>query len=649
MIENRESLIHQHFTEAGNMLKKLSFALLVTILFTSFISGVMMAQKRSLNRDEIAGKYKWDLNDIYANWQEWETGLADLQKKMDKIVALKGTLGQSPENLADALKLQDDMSMLAYRVYRYPQFTRDTDARNQVISAKLQQVQILFAKFGTATSWINPEILEIPWEKMQKWLDETKELDPYRFGLEDLYRQQSHVLEEDKEKLLSFYSRFNGTPRSIYSELSTSDIQFPKVKLSTGEELQMTSGNYSLTLATNPNQDDRKLAFETHYEVYDENKNTYAAIYNAICQRDWAAAQARNYKSTLEAALDGDNIPLEVYTNLVSTVKANSEPLQRYAKLRKKVLGLEEYHTYDGSINLTDFNKTYPYEQAMKWVLTSVKPLGKEYNEKFKKTLDGGWIDVFENTGKRPGAYSADVYGVHPYMLLNYNETLDYVFTLGHEMGHTMHSLLSSENQPFATHSYTIFVAEVASTFNERLLLDYLLEKTKDPKERIALLQQAIRGISGTFYFQTLLADFELQVHELVEQGQPITAQTLNKIMEGLFDAYYADSVMDDDLLNVVWARISHFYNAPYYVYQYATCFASSAQIYDDVMKGPKKEREAALERYLTLLKSGGNDYPMEQLKKAGVDLSKPEPVQAVIAQFDELVGMLEKEIERLK
>lgn len=631
------------------MLKKFSFVLLVTILFTSFISGVTMAQQRSQNRDEILNEYKWDLNDIYADWQEWEKGLADLQAKMDKIVALKGTLGKGAEQLLNALKLQDDMNILAYRVYRYPQFTRDTNTRDQEVSARLQQVQILFAKFGTATSWINPEILEIPWDTMKKWLDETSELAPYRFGLEDLYRQQSHVLDEDKEKLLSFYSQFNGTPRSIYSELSTSDIQFPTVKLSTGEEMQMTSGNYSLTLATNPNQADRKLAFDTHYKVYESNQNTYAAIYNAICQRDWAAAQARNYKSTLEAALDGDNIPLEVYTNLVNTVKANTEPLQRYAKLRKKVLGLEEYHSYDGSISLTDFNKTYPYEQAKKWVMASVKPLGKEYNEKFKAALEGGWIDVFENTGKRPGAYSADVYGVHPYMLLNYNETLDYVFTLGHEMGHTMHSMFSSENQPFATHSYTIFVAEVASTFNERLLLDYWLEQTKDPKERIALLQQAIRGISGTFYFQSLLADYELQVHELVEKGQPITAQTLSKIMHDLFDAYYADSVIGDDLLDVVWARIGHFYNAPFYVYQYATCFASSAQIYDDVMKGSKKDRQAALDRYLTLLKSGGNDYPMEQLKKAGVDLSKPEPIQAVIAQFDELVAMLEKEIAKLK
>ncbi len=621
---------------------------LLLSLFMIFITGDLMAEKRSQDRASIPDKYKWNLNDIYANWDEWAKGLKDLEKKMDEIAALKGTLKTSPENFLKAAKLQDEMNMLAYRVYRYPQFTRDTDTRNQEVSAKLQQVQILFAKFSTATSWINPEILEIPWETMKQWLDETPGLAPYRFGIEDLYRQQAHVLDEDKEKLLSYFTRFRSTPTSIYTELSTSDIKFPTIKLSDGEEVEVTRGTYSKILATNYNQADRKLAFESHYKVFDEYKNTYASIYNAVCQRDWANAQARNYASCLEAALEGDNIPLEVYQNLVKTVKENTSPLQRYVKLRKKVLGLEEYHSYDGSIPLVKLDKTYPYDEAKKWVLASVKPLGKDYQKKMERALRGGWIDVFENTGKRPGAYSANVYGVHPYMLLNYNETLDNVFTLGHELGHTMHTTLANESQPFATSGYTIFVAEVASTFNERLLLDYLLERTKDPKERIALLQQAIRAITGTFYFQTLLADFEMQVHQLVEQGQPITAARLDGIMKELFDAYYGDTVSHDELLNVVWARIPHIFRSPYYVYQYATCFASSAELYNQVIKSPKKERKAARERYLGLLRAGGSDYPMNELKTAGVDLSQPEPVLAVINQFDHLVSLLEKEIEKL-
>ena len=312
------------------------------------------------------------------------------------------------------------------------------------------------------------------------------------------------------------------------------------------------------------------------------------------------------------------------------------------------MLGLQEYHSYDGSINLVDFDKEYAFETAKEWVLASVEPLGKEYREKMKNALAAGWVDVYENTGKRPGAYSADVYGVHPFMLMNYNETLDNVFTLAHELGHTLHTTLANENQPFSTHSYTIFVAEVASTFNERLLLDYLLAKTKDPKERIALLQQAIRSVTGTFFFQTLLADYELQVHRLVEQGAPITADRLSAIMGELMATYYGEAQTNDELLNVVWARIGHFYRTPFYVYQYATCFASSARIYKQVMEGPKKSRSAALNSYLELLKSGGNDYPMEQLKKAGVDLTQPETVQAVIDQLDEMVTLLESEIAKL-
>jgi len=618
---------------------------LILVLLLSVCA--LTAKPKSLNRDEIADEYKWNFNDIFSNWDEWQKSLDVLSKKMDEIAGLKGTLGKNSDDLLKVLVLSDELNLLAYKVYRYPQLISDTDTRNQEVAAKLQQVQILFARFGTATSWINPEILTIPWETMEKWLD-IKEFAPYRFGMEDLYRQQKHVLDEDMEKLLSFYSQFNSTPRSVYSELSTSDIDFPMVTLSNGDEVKMTGGNYSHTLATNRNQKDRKLAFDSHYKVYEKNKNTYAAIYNSVCQRDWAGAQSRNYKSTLEAALEGNNIPLKVYENLVNTVKANTEPLQRYIKLRKKILGLEKYHSYDGSIALTNFSKEYDYDEATKWVLESVGPLGKTYQKKMNTAISGGWLDVYENDGKRPGAYSADVYGVHPYMLLNFNETLDNVFTLAHELGHTMHTTLANENQPFSTHSYTIFVAEVASTFNERLLLDYLLEKTENPKERIALLQQAIRGITGTFFFQTLLADYELQVHKLVEQGQPVTASILDDIMKDLFTAYYGDTVEEDELLNTVWARIGHFYRAPYYVYQYATCFASSAKLYDDVINCPVFTKKKALKKYLDLLESGGSDYPMNQLKNAGVYLTQPETIIAVIDQLDGLVTQLEDEINKL-
>jgi oligoendopeptidase F len=623
------------------------YSCILLFLFSSLVVN-SFAQSQSLNRDEIDDKYKWNLTDIYPDWESWESDLKQLEAKMDEFAALKGTLSNGPEALLKAFTMDDELSMIAYKVYRYPQFTRDVDTRNQDASAKLQQVTILFSKFNTATAWLNPELLEIPWETMKTWLDKTPALAPYRFGIEDLYRQQAHVLDEEKEKLLSYYSRFGSTPSSIYQELSTSDIQFPEVEMSDGEEVTMTRGTYGKILATNRNQEDRKLAFENHYGVYKENENTYAAIYNAVCQRNWASAQARDYSSCIEAALEGNNVPVSVYENLISTVKDNSQPLQKYVALRKKVLGLENYHLYDGSISLVDVDKTYPYEEAQEWVLASVDPLGKDYKKKLSKALEGGWIDVFENTGKRPGAYSANVYGVHPYMLLNYNETLDNVFTLAHELGHTMHTTLSNENQPFATSSYTIFVAEVASTLNERLLLDYMLNQTDDPKERINLLQQAIDNIVGTFYAQVMFADFELQVHQMVEQGRPITALTLNQVFRELYKDYYGDALVFDDLYEVIWARISHFYQVPFYVYQYATCFASSAQLYSNITDGSKKEKKEALNKYITLLQSGGNDYPMEQLKQAGVDLTQKEPVLAIAQQLDNLVDQLETELEKL-
>ena len=626
-------------------MKGFSFLLITIFAFVS--SAPLYSQKVYDNRDEIPSEYKWNLNDIYKNWNEWEAGLQELKNKMDEIVSYKGKLKESPANLLKVKKLDDELEILSDKVYSYPQLTRDQDTRNQEMNAKLQKVQILLAKFNTATSWINPEMLEIPWDTMKKWLEDPA-FKPYRFGIEDLYRQQAHVLDESKETLLSYFTRFSQSPRDIYTNLSTADVDFPTITLSNGDKVQVTNGNYSRVLATNYNQEDRKNTFEAHYGVYKANENTYAAIYNAVCQKDWAEAQARNYKSCLEAQLAGNNIPVAVYENLVNTVKANTEPLKKYERLRKKVLGLKEYHSYDGSIPLTDFNKTYPYEDAKEWVLASVKPLGMDYQSKMETALKGGWIDVFENKGKTSGAYSADAYGVHPYMLLNYNETLDNVFTLGHELGHTMHTLLSDENQPFATSEYTIFVAEVASTFNEDLLLDYLLTQTKDPKERINLLQQAIRGITGTFYFQVLLADFELQAHRLVENGKPITAEVLNKIMDDLFNTYYGDTYSKDEILDRVWARIPHIYRTPFYVYQYATCYASSAKLHHDATTGSEADREAARERYLNLLKSGGSDYPMEELKKAGVDLTKPETVNAVINLLDKLVTQLEEEINKL-
>ena len=599
-----------------------------------------------MERSEIKQEYKWNLSDIYENYSAWEKDFEKVSELKKELAGFKGKFGNEGK-LLEFFQKQEEMDKISYKLYRYPQLARDLNSSDKEAVEHLQKVQFLFAEISTELSWVNSELVDNR-ENIEKWI-EKKEFDDYRFGLKNLFRLQKHILEEKESKLLSYYSSFFSAPRSIYSEVTVTDVEWPQVTLNSGEEVDVTPANYSKILSTNRNQEDRKLMFQTFYTIYEKKKNTIAAIYNSILQKGIASKKAYNYDSFLLSHLESDNIPEEIYLNLVNTAKNNTKPLQRYLKLRKKILGLEKYYNFDGSINLIEFDKEYEYDDAKEIVLNSVAPLGKDYVEKMKKAISEGWLDVFEAKGKRTGAYSAGVYGVHPYMLLNYNKTLDSVFTLAHELGHTLHTLYSDENQPFSMADYTIFVAEVASTFNERLLLDYMLENTNDPKERIALLEQEIGNIVRTFYFQALLADYEYQAHKLAEAGEPITAEVLSKIMEDLFDKYYGDIIEKDDLIYIFWARVPHFFNSPFYVYQYATCFASSAILYEKMINSSdESEKKQTLDKYIQLLSSGGNDFPMEQLKKAGVDLSKIETIEAVAKQFDLLLDKLEVEISKL-
>lgn len=608
--------------------------------------GKNKIEKKELKRDNVGQEYKWNLSDIYENYLVWEKDFGKVSELKKELAGFKGQFGNEGK-LLEFFQKQEEMDKISYKLYRYPQLARDLNSLDKEAVEHLQKVQFLFAEISTELSWVNSELVDNR-ENIEKWI-EKKEFDDYRFGLKNLFRLQKHILEEKESKLLSYYSSFFSAPRSIYSEVTVTDVEWPQVTLSSGEKVDVTPANYSKILSTNRNQEDRKLMFQTFYTIYEKKKNTIAAIYNSILQKGIASKKAYNYDSFLLSHLESDNIPEEIYLNLVNTAKNNTKPLQRYLKLRKKILGLEKYYNFDGSINLIEFDKEYEYDDAQKIVLNSVAPLGKDYVEKMKKAISEGWLDVFESKGKRTGAYSAGVYGVHPYMLLNYNKTLDSVFTLAHELGHTLHTLYSDENQPFSMADYTIFVAEVASTFNERLLLDYMLENTSDPKERIALLEQEIGNIVGTFYFQALLADYEYQTHKLAEAGEPITAEVLSKIMEDLFDKYYGDIIEKDDLIYIFWARVPHFFNSPFYVYQYATCFASSAILYEKMINSSdESKRKEMLDKYIQLLSSGGNDFPMEQLKKAGVDLSKIETIEAVAKQFDLLLDKLEVEIGKL-
>ncbi len=602
-----------------------------------------VSQTRSRRREEVPDRFKWNLIDIFPTWDAWESGYKELEAGIEQYAALKGTLAGGPDKLLNAFTLSEQLGQLAYRVWYYPSLQYDEDQRDNRVNAKRQQVQILFARLSQAESWFNPELLAIPLERVRGWMQQSEPLRVYRFAIENLYRQQEHVLNEAGEKLMSLASRLAAAPNDAYWALSTADAKFPSITLSSGEQVTVSYGQYRALLATRREQSDREAAFIALHETYKSALNTYSSLYNGVCQRDWFHARARGYKSTLEAALHGDNIPTSVVENLIETTRAGVAPLRRYHKLRRKALGVPTYQVYDFSIPLVTFEKKYEYEEVLDWIVEAVAPLGTQYQSRMREGFTGRWIDVYENEGKRSGAYSAPVYGTHPYMLLNYTDTLDDVFTLAHEMGHSMHTILSHEAQPFVYSSYTIFVAEVPSTLSEALLLEYMLKRSTDPAERIVLLQHAIDNITGTFFTQVMFADYELRVHRLAEQDRPITSEILTNAYTTLLNDYYGDAVDMTPLTGITWARIPHFFSSPYYVYQYATCFASAARLAREIMQGNTTARD----RYLDLLRSGGNDYPMEQLKKAGVDLAQPDTVRAVIEQLDDLVTRLERELAR--
>ena len=625
-------------------------ALAATLIMSSvIITTTAPAKPATRNRAEIPDQYKWDFTPIFASWDAWETAMLELAAKMDEYAALKGTLAGGPAAVLRAQLLSDEIGKGSYKTYYYAALQRDIDQRDNATNARLQRVDALFAKFGTASSWFTPELLAIPQATMENWIAATPGLAPYRFPLLNAYRLQKHVLDEKGEKLLSYSTRANAAACDVFEALSTADIKFPDVTLSDGARVTLSPGAYMHVISTNMSQADRALAWETYYKTYAANLNTYAAIYNGIMQRDWFIARARDYPTTLDAALEGNNIPAAVVETLIETARAGNAPLQRYLKLRKKLLGLETYHIYDNYVPIFQAEKTYSYEDSRRLSVESIAPLGAEYAEKYKRFAFSNRLDVYENEGKRPGAYSAGVYGAGSFVLLNHNDTLDSAFTYAHEAGHALHSVLSMENQPFATSDYTIFVAEVPSTLNERLLLDRLLQDTTDPKERFVLLQRSADAIIGTFYRQIAFADYELRAHRLVEKGEPVTAEILTGIYRQVLKDYYGDAMETDELECTTWARVPHFYHSPYYVYQYATCFASSAQIYKAITTGPESGRKAAIASYLALLKSGGDDYPVEQLRKAGVDLTRRETVQAVVDQLDELVTQLEQEAARIQ
>jgi oligoendopeptidase F len=515
------------------------------------------------SRDDIPARYRWDLSSICSDWDDWSALYRRLENAIDAFTAFQGTLASGGTALLGAFKAMDEMGALAYRVWYYAALQYDEDQRNNEVNARRQQVQILFAKQQQSSAWFNPELLGIALGTIRRWMETSPELAVYRFAIENLFHEQEHVLNEAGERLLSYAGRFNSVPSDTYAAITTADMKSPAITLASGEKVTLTYGQYRKLLETNRRQEDRAAAYRSFHQTYADSQNTYAALYNGVLQRDWFHARARGYASTLDAALHGNNIPTSVVENLITATKEGVEPLRRYHRLRRRVLGVDSYRLFDVFVPLVEHDARYPYDEVGAWVVDSVAPLGPEYQRMVRGGFEGRWIDVFENAGKKSGAYSAPVYGTHPYMLLNYNETLDAIFTLAHEMGHSMHTWLAHEAQPFIYAGYTIFVAEVPSTLNEALFLDLMLERVRTPAERAVLLQHAIDSIASTFYAQVLFADFELQAHRLVEQDEPVTADRLNAMYAGLLREYYGDSIDEEAISRVTWARIPHFFSTP--------------------------------------------------------------------------------------
>ena len=595
--------------------------------------------KKLPDRDEIDPKYKWRLEDIYPSDEAWEKDFRQVERDLERISQYKGRTGESAETLLKVLKLRDELEERFERVFVYAAMRSDEDTTNERYQALRDRAASLSARVQEATAFVSTEILQIPEEKLWKWVEENDELKIYRHYLEDLLRTREHVLPREQEELLARTSEVARAPYDIFNMFNNADLKFPKIRDEQGNEVEVTKGRYAL-LQESPDRRVRRDAFYALYGEYSKWPNTLASMLNGSVKKDVFYARSRRYESALRMALDADNVPDEVYDNLIGAIRANLEPLHQAISLRKRVLKLDSVKPYDLYVPLVpELKWEVPFEKAREIVLEALAVLGPDYVAQLERAFRERWIDVFENRGKRTGAYSWGAYGVHPYILLNYNNRLDDVFTLAHELGHAMHSHFTWSTQPYIYGDYSIFVAEVASTVNEALLTQYLLERTEDPQRRLYLLNHWVDQIRGTVYTQVLFAEFEKATHSMVESGQPLTANALNQLASDLYQTYLGPEFVLDSPYEINWARIPHFYTA-FYVYKYATGYSAATAISQKILAG----EAGAVERYLDFLKSGSSDYPLNLLRKAGVDMRSPEPVRVVT----ELLGKLVSEMEEL-
>lgn len=588
-------------------------------------------------RHEIATELKWRLEDIYENNDDFARDLVCLKNEKEKVEKLRGTI-TSGEALLTALRKRDELNLLSGRLITYSHMRKDEDNGNLVYQGLADQALSASVEVSSTLAFLEPEILMLEANTVRDWIEKTPGLELYKHHLEDILRMKAHTLPTEQEELLAAAGELAAAPSNIFRMFNNADLKFPMVKNDQGQMVELTHGRY-IQLLQSKDVSVRKGAFEAMYETYGSWKNTLGATFISSAKKENYFARARKYDSSLEAALHQDNVEPEVYTNLLDSIHAHLPLLHRYVRLRKELLTVKELHMYDLYVPMVpDEDLEFSKEEAKKMVQEGLHPLGEQYLNDLGNSFSDGWIDWLENRGKTSGAYSWGIYGVHPYVLMNYQGTLDDVFTLAHELGHAMHTFYSNRNQEFVNSGYTIFVAEVASTLNEALLMDDLLKKTNEPKKRAYLLNHYLEQFRGTIFRQTMFAEFEYIVHGKIGQREPVTADLLSEIYYDLNKKFFGEDLIVDDYIAMEWARIPHFYR-PFYVYKYATGFSAAISLSRQILQ----DGEPAVRRYLDFLGGGCSDYSINLLKKAGVDMSKPSPIVQAMQVFEELLTELEQ------
>jgi len=626
------------------IMKLLKFVVLVIFVNTMTENHELRGQ--TADRSAIDKKYTWNLQDIYPSDEAWKMAFDKVKSDAGKIDSYKGKLSSSAKTLVEFLSFSSDLNKEISRVYSYASMKSDQDTRDGKYLSMMQELRQSLAVIGAKSAFADPEILAMGKDKVSQFLKSEHGLNVYAMYFDNLFRSQAHTLTEPEEKILAQASVVLDAPGSINRVFTNAEFPYPKVTLSDGKTVTLDQSGFS-KYRTLPNRADRELVFKEFWTTMNQFKKTMAEQLFSQVNGHVFNARARHYNSSLESALDNYNIPTGVYHSLVSNVNKNLGTFHRYLKLRKRMMGLDTLKYSDMYAPVVKgVKKTFTFDEAQSLVVNAMKPLGKPYQDVLNKAYTDRWVDVYPSAGKRSGAYSnGSVYDVHPYILLNFNGQFNDVSTYGHELGHTMHSYFSNKTQPYPQSNYSIFVAEVASTFNEALLSHYIVENTTDENDKLSLLMDRLDGFKGTLFRQTQFAEFELAIHEKAEAGEPLSSDDLNKMYGDILKRYYGHDqgiCKIDEIVDVEWAFIPHFYYN-FYVYQYATSFTASMALAEKVMSGEK----GIVEKYLNFLASGSTDYPIELLKKAGVDMTTNEPFEKAIQAMNKLMDEIETILDK--